>query len=507
MDYLAWALLHFIWQGALIAGGFALLRGRLQGPQARYILGCTAMAAMMAAPVATFAFMGRTILAVSPGRTGVAPHVSSAAVAFAAWDADAWTRAVPWLVLFWLAGVLVCSIRLSGAWWGAARLRTSGNRPAGAEWQELLERLMRRIGVGRPVKLVVSSRVEAPAVIGWLRPIVLMPLGALTGLPREHVEALLAHELAHVRRHDYLVNLVQGIAEALLFYHPAVWWVSGQIRLERELCCDDAAIAACGDVLTYARALTNFESNRPAHAPAALTANGGSLRGRIRRLLDPANPAKDMLPGPVAGWALAVLMAVGMIVVAAMPAASAQAPVVDRSTIWADTVRVEDMRRAVRGLGVLTSNSAVEMKIAESQAKDIMPGQPVSMQIRGYKQLTSGRVERVWPGVTNGTITVDVRVEGALPSGVQPAEQVDGIIEIERLGSVVCVGRPVFGQAESEVTVFRVEPDGQSAVRTKVLFGKSSINVIEIRGGLQPGDRVILSDMSAYKGVDRVTLR
>jgi HlyD family secretion protein len=129
------------------------------------------------------------------------------------------------------------------------------------------------------------------------------------------------------------------------------------------------------------------------------------------------------------------------------------------------------------------------------------------MQIRGYKQLTSGRVERVRPGVTNGTITVDVRVEGALPSGVQPAEQVDGIIEIERLGSVVCVGRPVFGQAESEVTVFRVEPDGQSAVRTKVLFGKSSINVIEIRGGLQPGDRVILSDMSAYKGVDRVTLR
>jgi HlyD family secretion protein len=119
----------------------------------------------------------------------------------------------------------------------------------------------------------------------------------------------------------------------------------------------------------------------------------------------------------------------------------------------------------------------------------------------------AGRVERVRPTVTNGTITVDVRVEGALPSGVQPGEQLDAIIEIERLGSVVCVGRPVFGQAESEVSLFRVEPDGQSAVRTKVMLGRSSVNVIEIRAGLQPGDRVIVSDMSAYKGVDRITLR
>jgi hypothetical protein len=411
------------------------------------------------------------------------------------------------MVLFWVAGVLVCSVRLTAGWWAAARLRSAGNRPAEYPWQETLERLMRRIGVRGSVELLVSSRVEAPAVIGWLRPVVLMPLGALTGLPREHVEALLAHELAHVKRHDYLFNVAQSIAEALLFYHPAVWWVSGQIRAERELCCDDAAIAACGDVLTYARALTNFESNRPSHAGAALTANGGSLRSRISRLLEPANPARDMLPGPVAGWALAILLAAGVTVTAVLPAAPSQEPVVDRSAIWADTVRVADMQRAVRGLGVLTSTTAAELKIAESQAKEIMPGQAALIGFRGRKDVAAGRVERVRSGVTNGTITVDVRVDGALPSGVQPAEQVDGTIEIERLGSVVCVGRPVSGQAETEATLFRVEPDGQSAVRTKVQFGRSSVNVIEIRGGLQPGDRVILSDMSAYNGVDRVTLR
>ena len=506
IDRFGWALVHFLWQGALIASGFALLRGWLRAPQARYVLGCAALAAMIAAPLATFVSMGRTISTTSPSRPGALPLTGGAIAGFVTWDGDVWTRVLPWLVLFWVAGVLVCSIRLTAGWWAAARLRAAGNSPVQPEWQEALERLMRKVGVKGRVKLLVSSRVEAPAVIGWLRPIVLMPIGALTGLPREHVEALLAHELAHVRRHDYLANVVQSIAEALLFYHPAVWWLSAQIRAERELCCDDAAIAACGDVLVYARALTNFESNRPAHVRAALTANGGSLRSRIGRLLEPANTGRDMLPRPAAGWALAVLMAVGVTVVAALPA-PAQEPVVDRSTIWMDTVRVADMQRAVRGLGTLTSNTAAEVKIAESQAKEIQPGQAAKIGFRNRKDVVAGQVERVRPGVANGTITVDVRVEGALPSGVDPAEPVDGLIEIERLGHVVCVGRPVFGQEESQVMLFRVEPDGQSAVKKKVQFGRSSVNVIEIRGGLQPGDRIILSDMSAYDGVDRVTLR
>src|ERR1700677_2488212 len=113
-----------------------------------------------------------------------------------------------------------------------------------------------------------------------------MPGGALAGLPVDQVEALLAHELAHIWRNDYLVNLLQSVAEAVLFYHPAVWWVSEQIRAERELCCDDLAVAACGgDVLTYARALAGVESFRPAHTDTVLAANGGSLVSRIRRLI------------------------------------------------------------------------------------------------------------------------------------------------------------------------------------------------------------------------------
>lgn len=138
------------------------------------------------------------------------------------------------------------------------------------------------------MRLLVSDAIQVPAVVGWLRPAILMPVAAFAGFPAGYLDALLGYELAHIRRHDFLVNMLQGTAEALLFYHPALWWVSQQIRIERELCCDDVAVASSGDVLTYARALAELESLRPAHASLAVAANGGSLVNRIRRLLAPS---------------------------------------------------------------------------------------------------------------------------------------------------------------------------------------------------------------------------
>src|SRR5439155_21398489 len=164
-------------------------------------------------------------------------------------------------------------LRLMGSWIVAAGMRSTQARPAPPEWQTNVGKLASRIGLSRPGRLLVSAVVQVPTVVGWIRPVVLMPIGALTGLPSEQVEALLLHELTHIRRHDYLVNILQGFAEALLFYHPAVWWVSSQIRIERELCCDDAAVSASGDVLTYARALAELESFRPAHLNAVIAAN------------------------------------------------------------------------------------------------------------------------------------------------------------------------------------------------------------------------------------------
>ena len=219
-----------------------------------------------------------------------------------------------WVVMVWLAGAMVFWVRLAGGWVVAARMRSMLVRRAPPEWQETLRELGAQIGLSRPVRLLVSALVQVPTVVGWLRPVVLVPVGALGGLPAEHLEALLLHELAHIRRHDYLVNMLQSVAESLLFYHPAVWWVSGHIRAERELCCDDVAVSISGDALTYARALAQLESYRPAHLSAALAANGGSLADRIARLLGQSRPAvrTGLGPGVVTVAVLLVTAAYGL---------------------------------------------------------------------------------------------------------------------------------------------------------------------------------------------------
>src|SRR6185295_12499034 len=122
-------------------------------------------------------------------------------------------------------------------------------------------------------------------VIGWLRPVILVPAAAIAGLSPEQLEAVLVHELAHILRYDHLVNAAQTLVETLLFYHPCVWWTSARIRHERELCCDDLAVASCGDAVCYARALTRLERMRITTPAIALAGTGGPLAYRIRRLL------------------------------------------------------------------------------------------------------------------------------------------------------------------------------------------------------------------------------
>ena len=299
---LGWTLIHFFWQGTLIAVLFAAARamaGRWMGPGARYRLACLALAAMMAAPALTFLAVGApdsTRLLAPLGRAG---------------GAD-WERSLPWLVLGWIAGVVAFSIRLAAGWRWTRRLRRVAVSPVAGEWQRALDELIRLMRVAAPVRLLASSLADAPAVVGWLRPLILMPVEALASLPAEHVRALLAHELAHIRRHDYLTNILQSIGETILFYHPAVWWVSAQIRAEREVCCDELAVAAIGDRLVYATALTDLDTGRRARLATALAASGGSLVNRIRRLLGEAQPDSHNLPGPGVAWALSLLWLAGV---------------------------------------------------------------------------------------------------------------------------------------------------------------------------------------------------
>ncbi len=162
------------------------------------------------------------------------------------------------------------------------------------------------------MRVLESVVVQVPAVVGWLRPVLLLPASALAGLTPTQLEAVIAHELAHIRRHDYLVNGLQTAVETLLFYHPAVWWVSTRIRQKREHCCDDVAIALCGDPVEYGRALADLDELRPPDGALVVAASGGSLTARIRRLVDgPVPPPRPALAGLVlCGVAAALTFAV-----------------------------------------------------------------------------------------------------------------------------------------------------------------------------------------------------
>jgi beta-lactamase regulating signal transducer with metallopeptidase domain len=322
---LGWALIHFIWQGALVALLYASLRVMLRRRTAhvRYAVACCALLLMFALPAATTLIIKRALeLKVSAAQelardvpltwksnmTTAAEAASGGERNQATWTAAEtvspanastvqrrFARLLPWLVSIWLVGVLILSLRVLGGWAMAQRLKSWKTVPATERWQEIVAQLSQRLKVSRTVRLCESVVAEVPTVIGWLRPVILVPVSAFVGLSPQQIEALLAHELAHIRRHDYLVNLLQIAIETLLFYHPAVWWVSRQIRMERENCCDDLAVAACGNVLTYARALAELEQLRgdgtmtPQLAVAA--DGGGSLLKRIQRLIEtPASP-------------------------------------------------------------------------------------------------------------------------------------------------------------------------------------------------------------------------
>ena len=318
---LGWALFHFLWQGALVAGVVAGLDLSLakRPPPIRYALACAALATMLALPIAT-AWSLAAAGSADPPASIAGPSADAAAFSglsgsrraiakgfFSTTIASRVDAARPWALSVWFAGVLVLSLRFLGGLRTANHLTRRGTRPAAPEWQEILSHLAARLRITRPVRLLESALVEVPTAIGFFRPAILLPASVFTGLPTRGLEALIAHELAHIRRHDYLVNLLQAVAETLLFYHPAVWWVSGRIRAEREHCCDDLAISATGDARSYARALVRLEEMRGAAPALAVAAGGQDLWKRVGRLLRDA-PATAERPSAWLAGAVALIL-------------------------------------------------------------------------------------------------------------------------------------------------------------------------------------------------------
>lgn len=281
---LGWTLVHTLWEcgvlGLMAWVGLVLLRKK--GPKTRYAFALGIFALMGLSTLVTFGLVWDAAREVGSG--------------FRAWQAQLlpWLPALAWA---WLLGATFMLLRLG---WGLGYLYGFGLRATqrpDPQWENRLAELARGMGIGRRVRFRIAAWADSPLVLGWLRPLILVPPAAFLVLTPEALEAVLRHELAHILRRDFLVNFLQSLLEALLFFHPAVWWVSRQIRSEREHCCDDLAAACTGDALDYAQALVELErlrSGNPFHAELAPAARGGSLMFRIRRLLQPQTPAAPL---------------------------------------------------------------------------------------------------------------------------------------------------------------------------------------------------------------------
>ena len=450
---LGWALLHSLWQGALLAASLAgllrLLKGR--SADARYAASCAALALMLLAPAAT-AFRGF----VAPPATGAASRDASGASGVAttpddsaATDeraatpngassfapaggplAESLEGVLPWLSLLWTAGVLLLSARTIGGAVYARRLAREGTREADERWREKFAVIARRLRVSRPVCLLESSIVQVPTAVGWLKPVVLLPASALTGLTARQLEVILAHELAHIRRHDYLVNLLQTFAETLLFYHPAAWWVSGRVRDEREHACDDVAVGTYGgDALAYARALTQMERLRHTTPRLATAASGGNLRARVRRLVGAPAPSRAASPLVVASLFSAALLTT----VACTHAALSQRPTGNTANAGGAATAKSNSAGGAKKAAVAV-NPNMPREVAALIEADNTEGEDLSARRAAIDALGNRAGSIVVMDAKTGRVYTIVNQEWALRRGWLPASTMKVVAGLAGLG-------------------------------------------------------------------------
>jgi len=375
---LGWVLIHSLWLAAAVTAalGVALTLLRKASSNVRYLVACGALILMVVLPTATFWMVDapatRVVSLTDPamdaptalpsiGTTEIPLHMRETPPASVmttetpkvSWSARAITKleaSLPYFVLAWIVGVFGLSLWHLGGWAQLQRLKRQLVEPVADELRGKVNRLSEQLRIRQAVDVVQSALVQVPTVIGWLKPLILLPASAITGLSATQLEALLAHELAHIRRHDYLVNMLQTAIEILGFYHPAVWWTSRCIRIERENCCDDVAAGLAGDSALYADALATMEGLR-GHPGLAMAASGGNLFARIRRLA-----GKEQGRAAQSGWVPAVA---GVLLFAAVVAFGARVPS-DASSAIAEPAANTNVSQGV----------ALTFRLAERDAAD-----------------------------------------------------------------------------------------------------------------------------------------
>jgi GWxTD domain-containing protein len=309
---LAKTLLHSVWEAGLVAFALAACLRFVRLSRLRYTAACTALAVIIVISAGTFifvapaAFQGRPQRFLSLGWPLQGPDAPAGAAAYV--PRSTFQRVLPWITPVWLLGVLLSNLCRAAGWAASERLRRLAACNAPEAWVLRLNSIRSRMNVTRVVALLESSRTQIPIVIGYARPAILLPVGLLTGMPAEQIELILMHELAHISRADYLFNMLQTVAESIMFYNPAVWWISNVIRTERENCCDDIVIETTNAAPLYAAALTALEENRSNQMEVAMAATGGSLIKRVRRILRQSEPQTSAAVPMLSAAAVIVLI-------------------------------------------------------------------------------------------------------------------------------------------------------------------------------------------------------
>ena len=293
-----WTLVHSLWQGLLFAmiTGVVMVLTKRASAAVRYNILCVLFFLFLGVCAATFLYEWtlaerETIKDAHFAVTGAGGVVAGWIGALGRYCSD---HAVP-IVWGWLFIVAIKFLRMLGGFLYSQRVRHYGIRTAPEGWQERINDLCQQMGIRRAVKLVESQIVKMPLVIGHWRPMIFIPLGLITGLPKEEIEAVLLHELAHIRRHDYIVNFLQTVAVNLLFFNPGVLWISSLLKEERENCCDDIAIARTSDRTAFLRALISFKEHnlRMSGLALAFPAGKNQLMRRAMRIALNADKTLD----------------------------------------------------------------------------------------------------------------------------------------------------------------------------------------------------------------------
>ena len=274
MERMGDALLHSLWMGAVVAAGLWVALGVLRSSRARYGAAMVAMVPFVLMPLAALLPWEPTTRQLAGSPSG---ELAAAAGELPGTD---WKAILP---LLWAVGALGFAVRALGGWAVVERLRRQGTPVMDPVVLQAVARWAEELGVTRRIQVVITA-VESPVTAGWWRPVVMLPVSALTGLGRAELEAVLAHELAHLARHDYFVNWWQMGMEVLYFHHPAAWWISAVLRREREHCCDETAVRLSKDRTNYARALVKLAELQACGAPA-LAGRSGGLEERLMKIL------------------------------------------------------------------------------------------------------------------------------------------------------------------------------------------------------------------------------